>query len=156
MKTKDFLKALMVTSLVLCFLIVGDISAVYAGGPEPPEGSCKGGPRIVGVLTLTDNGDLTLNGTFRGRCRNEIVKKNICGFEYFVAENQTFADITKNHLLEFTLLGFGPQDCRSFCGGEDLIINKVHTFRNTGTKITATVELLYLLYGGDCPQTEAY
>ncbi len=150
MKAKNLLKALMVTALALCFLVVGKTSGVYAGGPEPPEGSCKGGPRILGVLILTDNGDFTLEGTFRGGCKGESVKKNICNMPYFV---QDFGSITRNDLLEFTLYGFGPEDCRSFCGGEDLIINKVISFRNTGTKIVATVELLYVLYGDDCPAT---
>ena len=148
MKGKNVLKAMMVAALLAGFLVAGNTSGVYAGGPEPPEGSCKGGPRILGVLILTDNGESTLKGTFRGGCKGESVKKNICNMPYFVED---FGSIKRNDLLEFTLYGFGPEDCRSFCGGEDLIINKVISFRNTGTKIVATVELLYVLYAEDCP-----
>lgn len=149
MKMRNFLKAWMVVALMVSLVAVGNIGAVYANGSEPPgPGECTAGPKIKGVLTLSDNGDMTLNGTFRGGCKGESVKKNFCYLEYFV---DGFANITKENLLYFRLYFFGPEGCRSFCGGEDLIINKVISFRNTGTEIRATVELLYLVYEG-CPE----
>jgi len=137
--------------LISIFLMFGTSLNVYADGGEPPtpgEGECFAGPSIVGALILTDNGDGTLDGTFRGFCKFEFVKKNTCGFFYDVSP---FSAITKDNIIGLKFSGYGPEDCRSRCGGEDLIIWDIKKFRNTGTRIVAEIVFKYVLYGEDCP-----
>ena len=122
--------------------------------PTPGPGECFAGPHIIGVLTLTDNGDYTISGGFRGLCKSEVVhgtevvKKNICNADTYL----DFAAITKDNIIGLRFYGYGFEDCRSRCGGEDLIIWDIKKFKNTRSKIIAEIVLKYVLYGEDCPQ----
>jgi hypothetical protein len=148
------MKKIMISILISILLMLGTSLNVYADGGEPPSpgsGECFVGPSIVGTLILTDNGDgSTLSGTFRGFCRYEFVKKNICDFLYGVP----FAAIAPENIIGLRFLGSGFEDCRSRCGGEDLIIYDVKKFKNTGRKIIAEIVLKYIIYiseGEPCP-----
>ena len=145
------MKKIMMSILISIFLMLGTNLNVYADGGEPPTpgpGECFAGPRIIGVLTLSDNGDYTISGGVRGFCKLEFVKKNICNMDIYM----DFADITKDHIIGLRFPGYGPEDCLSLCGGEDLIIWDIKKFKNTGSKIFAEIVFKYVLYGEDaCP-----
>lgn len=144
------MKKIMFIILASIVLTLGTSPNVYADGGEPPipgPGECFVGPSVTGLLTLTDNGDYTVSGAFRGLCRRELVKKNICNLDIFVE----FPLITPDHIIGLRFYGYGPEDCRSRCGGEDLIVWDIKKFKNTGSKIIAEIVFKYILIEG-CPE----
>jgi hypothetical protein len=136
-RRSETMKKILMTVVFLISLIF--ISAqVGFGGEPPPEGYTIGGPSVVGQVMLENQRDGAGNElgymtfTFRGFCKWEYVKDKICYFP-FPAIISTFADITKDLLLNFILYGQGPSDCNSECGGEDIIVTKVNNFRRTAS-----------------------
>ena len=122
------------TTIVLLTSVIFISPQVGFGGEPVPPGMEIGGPAVRGELILEnqrDEGGVELQYmtvTFRGFCKAEYVKIKTCEFP-FPAAISTFADINKDILWHYILLGWGPPDCNSECGREDIIITKVNKFK---------------------------
>ena len=148
MERKMFFKVLLITVMLSIPMIPGITLDVQAGAPEPPtEGVQLAGPQIVGILTLVHSGDpedYTVKATFYGFCRGlkYPLKKKLCSYPIFAE----FDKMTSEDLVGYRMFAVGPEDCRSECGGEDLIITKVRKFKRPALhKIVAEVELSYVV-----------
>ena len=145
-------KVLLIAMLLSLPLMPGMTSDGYAGSPEPSRAVTITGPEIVGTLTLIHSGDpddYTVKAAFYGFCRGLAypLKKKFCSWAISVPFNEICLwDPNKGYinLRRYVVREAGPEDCRSECGGEDLIITKVNKCeRRTATKIVADVVFKY-------------
>ncbi len=120
-----------VVVMVLTVLMAGLAAPGYAG---------VSGPAIVGSLTLTQNGP-GADVVFAGQCKGNAAQftTNVSPFDV--------ATTTATSLEGLNLTGVGPSGCLSQPGGENLTVTTVMRpqFFNTGSVITATVVLLYVV-----------
>src|SRR6266571_4565564 len=120
-----------VVVMMLTVLMAGLAAPGYAG---------LSGPAILGSLTFTQNG-LGADVVFEGQC-----KGNAAQFTTNVSPLNV-ATMTATSLEGLNLPGVGPSGCLSQPGGEDLTVTSVvrPQFLNTGSVITATVVVLYVV-----------
>lgn len=133
------------TSLIFISLILVGTLNVYAGGaPEPPTGTEReSGPRIEGTLTGAFNPSTnSADFKFSGKCKNMSVTLGPMTYPNFDATK--FAALKASDLIDKHAPKVGPKGCHSKNGGEDLILNRVNTFTNTGT-ISADVVIMFVL-----------
>jgi len=125
------------------FLIAGLTTSAYSGQPEPPEGGEKMvQPATKGKVMIID--DLQGDGpilAFSGECKG--VTYHFVHFDWLMGVQ--LSDLTEEDLTDYRLGEKGFAGCKSEDGGEDLIINKVVGFANTGDMVSADVVLQYLI-----------
>jgi hypothetical protein len=150
MENKLFSTLLLTTIMFMLsiLMILGIPVNGYAGAPEPPSpGEIITGPEIVGTLTLIHSGDpddYSVKAIFYGFCRGlpYPLKEKFCSWPIFVP----FTKMRTSDLKNYRIYSAGPDDCRSECGEEDLMIVQVNKFeRRTAKKIVAEVVIKYIV-----------
>ncbi len=166
--------------MVLAALLLGVSLAAYAKQVEPTceEGyvRCEGGPPIVGRLTLDYIGvqcdlvcTMAYTISFSGCCANCFdACKNSCNMKFGpetksldIGDNNgdgviNLEDMMKSaYFKDIVLEGYGPSQCRSRTGGEDIKITNVVGMQATNIDKDAEKELLVdvvMVYFLCCPQ----
>ena len=172
-------KVLVITVLLSISLILGTTSNVFAGKIEPPgPGEYLAGPPIVGKLTLDlvscdpsgcsvtpgGSGILYVNVKFSGCCadcfetcrpscnvKSEITNLNIEVIDINGDGILNLDDVIEKHFADYRLVGWGPRQCRSQSGKEDLIIQNVFNLttqnidKDVEKELTVDVVILYLM-----------
>jgi hypothetical protein len=122
-------------------LIFGVILDGFAFSPEPPSGGKISGKGMSGVLTVVLTTDICGDTV----CTAIILAADSNGTPFSIGPDQSLIDpnslpsATAEDILDWYLPEAGP-------GGEDLVIDKVTGFYNTGTAIGAEVLLQVLQY----------
>lgn len=132
-------KVLSVTLLMVMALLGGPIPHGSAGIEPPTEVERLAGPAIVATLTATWNAGL-VTAMVTGDCKGQPVVINPDPFPRAV----DFTGVTEAE-IEDLRIGDAPAGCHSDFGGEDMIINTVLEFTNTGTTIVVRGVLLFVV-----------
>jgi hypothetical protein len=144
MKTLSW-KLVWIVSLLFSFSLTAYPEMVWSG----EGGGCQlvideTAPVVTGILifeknTLPDGTEDFLGmASFTGICKGKPVYRKFC----FPTKSTGFATIVKADLEQLPPLSdIGFPECASFCGGEAMAITRVHSFVNTGRRITARITL---------------
>jgi hypothetical protein len=111
----------------------------YAGeGPKPGESVV--GPTMGGVVWLTpsSSGIAGIDGVFLGNCNGKpfVIDRTLDG---------SIDTVKPEDFIGFRIPEAGPAFCRSFSGGEDLIITSVKNFDKNIERVLADVDLKFVI-----------
>ena len=145
MAKKNRTKALILGIVIVTTLVFGVNFVAFSGGPEPPGGdekiTGKAKRVILTAVQISINGWPVVVQVIVGEC-------NDAQFQLgpYVEENGPITSTNIDKIVESSLLyqilpDAGPAGCYSEYGGEDLIITKVTEFFNSGTTVSAVVNL---------------
>ena len=145
MAKKNRTKALILGIVIVTTLVFGVNFVAFSGGPEPPpDGTKITGKAKTVILTavqISINGWPVVVQVIVGECNDAQFQLGPYVEGNGLITSTNIAEIIESDLLYQTLPDAGPAGCYSEYGGEDLIITKVTEFFNSGTTVSAVVNL---------------
>ena len=144
MAKKNRTKSLILGILIVTTLVFGVNFVAFSGGPEPGDGTKITGKAKTVILTavqISINGWPVVVQVIVGECNDAQFQIGPYVEEDGAITSTNIAGIVESDLLLQILPDAGPAGCYSESGGEDLIITKVTEFFNSGTTVSAVVNL---------------
>lgn len=145
MAKKNRTKTLILGIVIVTTLVFGVNFVAFSGGPEPPGGdekiTGKAKRVILTAVQISINGWPVVVQVIVGECNDAQFQLGPYVEENGPITSNNIGDIVESSLLYQVLPDAGPAGCYSEDGGEDLIITKVTEFFNSGTAVSAVVNL---------------